>query len=454
MTDSRKYFGTDGIRGRIGSELLQPEFLVKLGWAAGKVLAREKGISQVLVGKDTRLSGYLVESSLEAGLSAAGMNVCLLGPMPTPAIAFLTKTMRAQAGVVVSASHNPYQDNGIKFFGPDGMKLSDELELEIERYIDLPLTCVDPSKLGRAHRLNDATGRYVQFSKSLFPSFQSLSGLKIVLDCAHGACYQVAPLIFSELGARVQVIGASPNGFNINNEYGATELRNLQHTVVEMRADFGLAFDGDGDRLMMVNHEGVVVDGDDILYILAANHVFRGQAIPGVVGTVMSNLGLEQALDRLKIPFLRSPVGDRHVSSMLKEKGWFLGGEPSGHILNLHLTTTGDGISAALQVLSAMQMQEKSLKDLCDLVKRPHVLINVPLKEMIALNDYPAIDQSVKALSSQLGKNGRVLLRTSGTELCVRVMVEEEDARKAREHAEDLVEVVVQALGVKKLLNQ
>lgn len=454
MTCSRKYFGTDGIRGRIGSELLQPEFLVKLGWAAGKVLSCGKGASQVLVGKDTRISGYLVESSLEAGLSAAGMNVCLLGPMPTPAIAFLTKTMRAQAGVVVSASHNPYQDNGIKFFGPDGMKLSDELELEIERYIDMPLQCADPSKLGRAHRLTDATGRYVQFSKSLFPSFQSLSGLKIILDCAHGACYQVAPLIFSELGAQVTTIGATPNGFNINDGYGATQMRHLQHAVVENRADLGLAFDGDGDRLMMVNHEGVVVDGDDILYILAANHVFRGQAIPGVVGTVMCNLGLEQALDQIKIPFLRSPVGDRYVSSMLSERGWFLGGEPSGHILNLNLTSTGDGISAALQVLSAMQMQEKSLKDLCTLVKRPHVLINVPLREMILLDDHPEIGQRAELLSQKLGKRGRVLLRTSGTELCVRVMVEEENAREARAHAEDLVEVIKQTVGEKKLLNQ
>ena len=448
MTQRRKYFGTDGIRGRVGSALLQPEFIVKLGWAAGKVLANECGISQVLVGKDTRLSGYLVESSLEAGLSASGMNVCLLGPMPTPAIAFLTKTMRAQAGVVVSASHNSYEDNGIKFFGPDGMKLSDEFELAIERYIDLPLSCVDPSQLGKAHRLSDATGRYVQFSKSLFPSNLSLSGLKVVIDCAHGACYQVAPQVFSELGADIICIGIDPNGFNINAGFGATSPNALKEAVIEQGADLGIAFDGDGDRLIMVDHQGNLVDGDDILYVLSADYKCKNQPLPGVVGTVMSNLGLEQALNKMKVEFLRASVGDRNVSAMLHHRGWFLGGEPSGHLLNLDFTTTGDGIISALQVLAVMMSQEKSLKDLCSLLeKRPHVLINVPLKEMIMIDDFPVITQSVTDIKNILGDEGRVLLRTSGTELCVRVMVEEEDAQLARTHAKQLADVVEEAVS-------
>lgn len=444
---SKKYFGTDGIRGRTGSALLNPAFVLKLGWAAGKVLSKA-GFSRVVVGKDTRLSGYLFESALEAGLAAAGVNVMLLGPMPTPAIAFLTKMLRAQAGVVVSASHNSYEDNGIKFFGSDGMKLSDQLEEEIEYYIDQPMHCVDPSSVGKAKRLDDAAGRYVQFCRSILPRHLNLSGLSIVVDCAHGATYQVAPQIFEELDATIASIGVSPDGFNINDGVGATNTLALQQAVKAHQADLGVAFDGDGDRLIMVDHMGDVVDGDDILYILASAAVNSGAVIPGVVGTVMSNLGLEQALSSMNIPFDRAQVGDRHVMTLLKSHDWYLGGEPSGHILNLNHVTTGDGIITALQVLSVMQGCGQSLQQLrSGLHKRPHILISVPVKDRVDLNAFPSILQSVQATESDLGDTGRVLLRPSGTELCVRVMVEGEDESIARAHAKHLAEVITEAVG-------
>lgn len=447
MSLKKKYFGTDGIRGRTGSELLNPEFVLKLGWATGKVFSKV-GFSRVVVGKDTRLSGYLFESALEAGLAAAGVNVMLLGPMPTPAIAFLTKTLRAQAGVVVSASHNSYEDNGIKFFGSDGMKLSDELEAEIEYYIDQPIVCADPASLGKARRLDDAMGRYIQFCKSAFSSSLGLSGLSIVVDCAHGATYQVAPQIFEELGAVITCIGVSPNGFNINDAVGATSTSALEEAVKANQADLGVAFDGDGDRLIMIDHTGDVVDGDDILYILACSAVNSGVAMPGVVGTLMSNLGLEQALSSMNIPFERSQVGDRHVMEVLKSCGWYLGGEPSGHVLNLDHTTTGDGIITALQVLSVMRQSGQSLRELrSGLVKRPHVLISVPIACRVELDAFPSIVQSVEATKSDLGDAGRVLLRPSGTELCVRVMVEGEDETLAKAHAQRLANVVAEAMG-------
>jgi phosphoglucosamine mutase len=439
----RKYFGTDGIRGKVGHSAINPEFVTKLGWAAGKVLAG-KGTNKVLIGKDTRISGYMLESALEAGLSAAGINVGLLGPMPTPAIAYLTKTFRSEAGIVISASHNPYYDNGIKFFSANGYKLDDEVELAIEAMLEVPMDCVESDKLGKATRVDDAAGRYIEFCKGTFPSELSLTGMKIVVDCAHGATYHIAPSVLSELGAEVIEIGTKPNGTNINHQVGATSMRACVDAVLEHQADLGFALDGDGDRIMLVDHEGNVVDGDQIIFIIARDALKNGRLSGGVVGTQMSNLGLEIALDNLGIPFARSKVGDRYVMELLKEKGWHIGGENSGHVLNLSTISTGDGIVAGLQVLTAMLHTEKSLKSLLSgMTKFPQKLVNVRY-EPCAI-DYCADQRVLDAVTEAehaLGDTGRVLLRKSGTEPLIRVMVEaqsEEDADTWSAHIAQVV---------------
>jgi phosphoglucosamine mutase len=439
----RKYFGTDGIRGKVGHSAINPEFVTKLGWAAGKVLAG-KGTNKVLIGKDTRISGYMLESALEAGLSAAGINVGLLGPMPTPAIAYLTKTFRSEAGIVISASHNPYYDNGIKFFSANGYKLDDEVELAIEAMLELPMDCVESDKLGKATRIDDAAGRYIEFCKGTFPSELSLTGMKIVVDCAHGATYHIAPSVLSELGAEIIEIGTKPNGININHQVGATSMRACVEAVLEHKADLGFALDGDGDRIMLVDHEGNVVDGDQIIFIIARDALKNGRLSGGVVGTQMSNLGLEIALDNLGIPFARSKVGDRYVMELLKEKGWHIGGENSGHVLNLSTISTGDGIVAGLQVLTAMLHTEKSLKSLLSgMTKFPQKLLNVRY-EPCAI-DYCADQRVLDAVTEAeqaLGDTGRVLLRKSGTEPLIRVMVEAQSADDADKWSAHIAQVV------------
>ncbi|BCV52879.1 phosphoglucosamine mutase [Shewanella algae] len=442
----RKFFGTDGIRGKVGAGKMTPELALKLGWAAGRVLSRS-GTRKVIIGKDTRISGYLFESALEAGLSAAGLNVMLMGPMPTPAVAYLTRTFRAEAGVVISASHNPYYDNGIKFFSTDGSKLDDELELEIEAELEKPLVCVESHLLGKVSRIDDAAGRYIEYCKGNFPADQTLAGLKIVVDCAHGATYHIAPNVFRELGAEVVTIGDKPNGININDQVGATSMAKICETVVSEGADLGIALDGDGDRIMMVNRQGEVIDGDQILYILACDAQKRGILKGGVVGTLMSNLGLELALKQLNIPFARSKVGDRYVMELLKEKDWRIGGENSGHILNLDHGTTGDGIVAGILVLAAMRRHNASLDELTESMKMlPQVLINVRFEG----NSDPLASQLVKdaqaQVESQLGERGRVLLRKSGTEPLIRVMVEGDDEAQVRAHAETIATAVKQAV--------
>lgn len=442
----RKFFGTDGIRGKVGAGKMTPELALKLGWAAGRVLSRS-GTRKVIIGKDTRISGYLFESALEAGLSAAGLNVMLMGPMPTPAVAYLTRTFRAEAGVVISASHNPYYDNGIKFFSTDGSKLDDELELEIEAELEKPLVCVESHLLGKVSRIDDAAGRYIEYCKGNFPADQTLAGLKIVVDCAHGATYHIAPNVFRELGAEVVTIGDKPNGININDQVGATSMAKICETVVSEGADLGIALDGDGDRIMMVNRQGEVIDGDQILYILACDAQKRGILKGGVVGTLMSNLGLELALKQLNIPFARSKVGDRYVIELLKEKDWRIGGENSGHILNLDHGTTGDGIVAGILVLAAMRRHNASLEELTESMKMlPQVLINVrfegnsdPLASQLVLDAQAQVE-------SQLGERGRVLLRKSGTEPLIRVMVEGDDEAQVRAHAETIATAVKQAV--------
>ncbi|MTB81548.1 phosphoglucosamine mutase [Providencia stuartii] len=424
---NRKYFGTDGIRGKVGDSPITPDFVLKLGWAAGKVLASH-GSRKIIIGKDTRISGYMLESSLEAGLAAAGLSASFTGPMPTPAVAYLTRTFRAEAGIVISASHNPYDDNGIKFFSIDGTKLPDEVEEAIEAEMEKPITCVESAELGRANRIVDAAGRYIEFCKGTFPSEQSLSSLKVVIDCANGATYHIAPNVFRELGAEVIAIGCEPNGININEKCGATDVRMLQERVLAEKADVGLAFDGDGDRLIMVDHEGNKVDGDQILYIIAREALRQGQLKGGVIGTLMSNMGLEIALKQLGIPFERAKVGDRYVLEKLQEKGWRMGAENSGHIILLDKTTTGDGIVAGLQVLSAMVRNQMSLHDLCSGMKLlPQVLVNVRFSG----SHDPLQSEAVLAASEQVEKElagkGRVLLRKSGTEPLIRVMVEGEN---------------------------
>ncbi|MCG3470610.1 phosphoglucosamine mutase [Xenorhabdus bovienii] len=424
---SRKYFGTDGIRGKVGDSPITPDFVLKLGWAAGKVLARH-GSRKIIIGKDTRISGYMLESALEAGLAAAGLSASFTGPMPTPAVAYLTRTFRAEAGIVISASHNPYYDNGIKFFSIDGTKLPDNVEEAIEAEMEKPLTCVESAELGRANRIVDAAGRYIEFCKGTFPSEQSLNGLKVVLDCANGATYHIAPNVLRELGANVVTIGCEPNGININEECGATDVRLLQKRVQEEQADVGLAFDGDGDRIIMVDHLGQKVDGDQILYIIAREALRQGQLRGGAVGTLMSNMGLELALKQLGIPFERAKVGDRYVLEKLQEKGWRLGAENSGHVILLDKTTTGDGIVAGLQVLSAMVRNNMSLHDLCSGMKLlPQILVNVRFTgDNNPLQSEPVLE-AVKSVEAELNGRGRVLLRKSGTEPLIRVMVEGED---------------------------
>lgn len=439
---NRKYFGTDGIRGKVGEAPITPDFVLKLGWAAGKVLARH-GSRKVLIGKDTRISGYMLESALEAGLAAAGLSAAFTGPMPTPAIAYLTRTFRAEAGIVISASHNPFDDNGIKFFSAEGTKLPDDVEEAIELEMEKPLTCVESTELGRASRIVDAAGRYIEFCKGTFPSELSLNGLKIVVDCANGATYHIAPNVMRELGATVITIGAQPDGMNINKECGATDLAMLRQRVLDEKADLGLAYDGDGDRIMMVDHLGEKVDGDQILYIIAREGLRQGQLRGGVVGTLMSNMGLELALKQLGIPFVRAKVGDRYVMEKMQEKQWRLGAENSGHVILLDKTTTGDGIVASLQVLTAIVRNHMSLHDLCSGMQMlPQVLVNVRFS---GTGD-PLEDESVKSTTAEVEKllagRGRVLLRKSGTEPLIRVMVEGEDKEQVTQLAHRIADRV------------
>jgi len=442
---TKKYFGTDGIRGKVGVPPITPDFLLKLGWAAGQVFA-DGGHNFVLVGKDTRISGYMFESALEAGLTAAGVGTRLLGPMPTPAIAYLTRTLHAKAGIVISASHNPYYDNGIKFFSSQGTKLSDEIERKIEMYLDLPISTVESSKLGKAKRVVDAAGRYIEFCKASVPSGLDFEGMKIVVDCANGATYQIAPHVFEELGAQVITIGAEPNGLNINEGYGATQPEKLVQTVLANQADLGVALDGDGDRVIMVDHKGEVVDGDELIYIIAKSRLRTGTLTGPVVGTLMTNLGMEHALKTLNVPLLRANVGDRYVIEMLAENKGMLGGENSGHIICLDKTTTGDGIIAALQVIAEIQYTGQTLHELkSGMQKYPQVLINLKTAHKIDLN-HEGIQRAVRAVELGLGNEGRVLLRASGTEPLIRIMVEGCDQANVDKYANELADNVKQAI--------
>jgi len=443
---TKKYFGTDGIRGRVGESPITADFFLRLGWAAGRVFASE-GHGFVLVGKDTRISGYMFESALEAGLTAAGVDTRLLGPMPTPGIAYLTRTLRAQAGIVISASHNPYYDNGIKFFSVQGTKLPDEIEQKIERYIDSPMTTVESAKLGKAKRLVDAAGRYIEFCKASVPTRLDFSGMRIIVDCAHGATYHIAPHVFSEVGAEVVTIGAEPDGLNINDECGATKPEKLAATVLAYRADFGIALDGDGDRLLMVDHKGEIVDGDELIYIIAKARLDAGLMSGPVVGTLMTNLGMEHGLKKLGINLLRANVGDRYVMEMLTEHKGILGGENSGHIICLDRTTTGDGIIAALQIMAEMQDSGKNLHELkSGMQKYPQVLVNVKTSKKINPNEDETIQKAVKAIEKKLGDNGRVLLRASGTEPLIRVMVEGQQEDLVKNYAQQIADDVKKAM--------
>jgi len=437
----RKYFGTDGIRGPVGTPPITADFVLKLGWAAGKTFSPSGG-GNILIGKDTRISGYLFESALEAGLASAGVHVTMLGPMPTPAVAYLTRAVSADAGIVISASHNPFSDNGIKFFSSEGRKLPDEVELEIERLIDEPMTTVASADLGKADRMNDAVGRYVEFCKTTFPKSLNLKQMKLVVDCAHGATYKIAPAVFQELGAQVIAIGCSPDGLNINEGFGATSPEALAERVVQEGADLGIALDGDGDRLVMVDHLGEVVDGDELLLIIALHQQAKGLLTGGVVGTLMSNLGLEVALKDRGIAFARAQVGDRYVVAKLLQEGWHLGGEGSGHIVCLDQATTGDGVVSALQVLRAITDQGKTLADLKGaMTKFPQVMINVPANSAKVMENN-AVQSAVRDVDAVLGDKGRVLLRPSGTEPLIRVMVEGEDAPQVKRLAVQLAAVV------------
>lgn len=444
---SRRYFGTDGIRGRVGVSPITPEFVLKLGWAVGKVLARQ-GNGKVLIGKDTRISGYMFESVLESGLSAAGIDTHLLGPMPTPAIAYLTRTLRAQAGIVISASHNPFYDNGIKFFSSLGTKLPDDMEAAIEDQLEQPMTTVDSAELGKAVRVVDAPGRYIEFCKSTVSSNITLNGLKIVVDCANGASYHIGPNVIRELGAEVIEMGTEPNGLNINLDCGATHPKALQQKVLEHKADLGIALDGDGDRVVMVDHLGHILDGDELLYIIAKDRLQRGVLEGGIVGTVMSNIGFERAVKELGVDFVRVAVGDRHIMSELAKRSWYLGGEPSGHIVCLKASSTGDGIITALQVLAAMRQQGQRLADIRQgLIKFPQVLLNVKVASQGSSVDIPHIQQAVRDIESELNGKGRVLLRCSGTEPLIRVMVEGEDEKRVNAYANQLAELVKAEFG-------
>ncbi len=452
MRRERKYFGTDGIRGKVGIAPITVDFVMKLGWAAGRVLAKGGG-GKILIGKDTRISGYMFESALEAGLSAAGVDILLLGPMPTPAVAYLTCTFQAQAGIVISASHNPYQDNGIKFFSSDGTKLADEVELQIEAELERPLKTVDSGRLGRAERIDDASGRYIEFCKRTIGRGISLHGMKVVVDCAHGATYHIAPHVFEELGAQVICLGVEPNGLNINDARGATKPEALQAKVRDSGADLGIALDGDGDRAILVDRAGNIVDGDEIMYIIAQARCKNDLLAGAVVGTQMSNLGLEIAVRNLGLDFKRAKVGDRYIMEMLLEGGWTLGGETSGHIICLDLTNTGDGIVSALQVLEAMVRSGKSLDALkSGMSKYPQQLINVTMDKPVDLGRLTSVQNAVRDVETELGGDGRVLLRPSGTEPVVRVMVEGKDAVQVNALANQLASAVKDALaGVQHL---
>jgi phosphoglucosamine mutase len=444
---TRKYFGTDGIRGTVGKPPITPDFVMRLGYAAGKVLARKAGGGDrpaVLIGKDTRISGYMLESALEAGLSAAGVDVLLVGPMPTPGVAYLTRALRLSAGIVISASHNPYPDNGIKFFSADGSKLPDATESAIEAALDQPLKCAAPSRLGKARRIDDAAGRYIEFCKSTFPSRLDLHGLRIAVDCAHGAGYHIAPHVFHELGAEVVPVGVAPDGFNINRKVGATHAESLQKAVRKAKADIGIALDGDGDRLIMADATGRIYDGDELLYVVAARRKRTRSLRGGVVGTQMTNLAMAQALAKLKIPFARAKVGDRYVLEMLQAKGWQLGGENSGHIVCLDRHTTGDGIVSALQVLEALSADKSTLAEAVDFRLYPQVLLNVKVNGRAAGEVVAAasVQKAVAAAERALKDAGRVLLRPSGTEPVIRVMVEGGSGPLVRRHAEAIAKAV------------
>jgi len=449
---ARKYFGTDGVRGMVGEAPITPDFVMRLGFAAGQVLTGHTQLPKgerpaVLIGKDTRISGYMLEASLEAGFSAAGIDVMLSGPLPTPAIAYLTRALRLQAGVVISASHNPYPDNGIKFFSADGNKLPDEVETEIETMLEQPMSCKPSAQLGRARRIDDAAGRYIEFCKSTFPNALDLRGMKIVVDCAHGAAYHIAPHVFHELGADVVSIGVSPDGFNINDRFGATAPKSLQQAVLDQRADLGIALDGDGDRLLMVDEGGRLFDGDQLIYVIA-RHRQQKRAVEGVAGTLMSNLALELALQKLGVRFERAKVGDRYVLEMLTERGWELGGENSGHIICLDKHTTGDGIVSALQVLCAVRESGRSLGQLAgELELFPQVLLNVQVKGGFDWQKNPQVVKAKAAAETALAGDGRVLLRPSGTEPVLRVMVEGRDKEKVLETAQKLAAVVKEQAG-------
>ena len=444
---SRKYFGTDGIRGRVGDAPVTPDFMLKLGWATGKVFASEDSTKPtVVIGKDTRVSGYMLESALQAGLVAAGANVKLLGPLPTPGIALLTRTQKADAGIVISASHNPYFDNGIKFFNGQGGKLSDELELQIEAMIDSPMETVDSEQLGKASRIVDAAGRYVEYCKSTVPDELSLKGMKLVIDCAHGSTYHIAPAVFEELGATTVVIGATPDGYNINDGVGSTEPAALQAKVLEEGADIGIAFDGDGDRLQMVNAKGELLTGDDVLYVLAMHRLAKGDSDAGIVGTLMTNMGLELALEADGLRLARAKVGDRYVKELMVAEGWSLGGESSGHIICGDVSTTGDGVIAALQVLAAVRASGKSLEALASgFNPLPQVLVNVRITKSFDLSAHPTIAEACRRVESELKGRGRLLLRPSGTEPVIRVMVEGDDTVAIDALADEVADAIRQA---------
>ena len=444
------FFGTDGIRGRVGTEPITPKTIVHLGWALGTVIKKHFGAGTVLIGKDTRVSGYMLESSMEAGLSCAGMDVKLLGPLPTPAIAYLTQTARAKAGVVISASHNPYSDNGIKFFTPSGTKISDEMQAEIEELMTQQMQVVDSNQLGKAFRMDDAVGRYVEFCKGTIPRRMDFRGLRVALDCANGAAYQSAPTVFHELGAEIEVINNHPNGFNINEQCGSTHIEGLQSLVVEQGCDVGIAFDGDADRVLMVDKLGQVVDGDQLLFVIASSLQKQGRLKGGVVGTLMTNLGMEQALEQLGIPFQRAKVGDRYVLQELQQRGWSLGGESSGHLICLDKTTTGDGLVSALQVLAQLQFMRKPLHELAaQMTMFPQTMINVRLPAQTKARDIVLLKEVVAAVNqaeTALSGDGRVLLRPSGTEPVIRVMVEGKDKSKVEAICAQIADVVKQQI--------
>ena len=448
MAAQKRYFGTDGIRGKVGQAPITPDFMLKLGWAAGKVFMQGGHRSKILIGKDTRISGYMFEAALEAGLTAAGVDINLTGPMPTPAIAYLTRTLRAQAGIVISASHNSFEDNGIKFFSDNGTKLPDEVELAIEAELSKALTTVAPKSLGKASRIDDARGRYIEFCKSTVGSRLTLSGLKVVVDCANGATYDIAPAVLSELGADVVSIGTDPNGLNINDKIGSTSPAALKEKVLEVGAELGVALDGDGDRSIMVDHQGNVVDGDEMLFVIACERRRRNIEFGGVVGTKMSNLGMELALAERAVPFARTAVGDRFVLQEMQQRGWQLGGESSGHIICHDITTTGDGIVSALQVFTAVVLTGKPLRELRGAMQKfPQTMINVRLGQDPDVSASQSVRDAVSGVEDKLQGRGRVLLRPSGTEPVLRVMVEGEDADLVAQLARELADVVAAEAG-------